>query len=327
MVSAALSSASVSHVAGPFVGHVVDRIAGEPPNSVHPLIAVGNGLATLEKQLYRDSRCSGVAHVGLATAVAVAGGLGFRRSLGPLMGDAAMAALCSGGSMLWDAASTIGAALEEDDLAGARELLPTLVGRDPSQLDQSEIARAVIESVAENTVDAVTATLWWGVVGGAPLMAVHRVTNTLDAMIGHRTERYNKFGWAAAKLDDALNWIPARLTAAAIAVVASAPTMAVLSAVRRDGGDHPSPNGGRVEAAMAGALGVTLGGANNYGGVVEVRGALGDGPPPDSSHVGPAVAVSSRASWLVAGCCLALGLAKEQFVAAVRSPVTVVSDH
>ncbi len=296
---------------GTVVGFAVDRWLGEPPDAVHPLIAVGNGLIALEKLTYRADRRAGMAHVVIAGGSAFALGATLDRAIGPLVSSTLTAAVCSGGSMLLQAGSEVGEALEANDIDTARALLPSLVGRDPSNLDASEIARAVIESVAENTVDAVTATLFWGAIGGSPLMLMHRVVNTLDAMVGHRNERYQEFGWASARIDDLLNWVPARLTAAAIAVVAPTPTAEVWSIVRRDGADHPSPNGGQVEAAMAGALGITLGGANDYGGVVEVRGSLGDGPPAAPADIGKAITLASRASLAFAGGCaaVALGLA------------------
>lgn len=299
---------SLGRALGPLIGHTIDRNLGEPPNAIHPLIAVGAGLTALEKWFYRDDRVAGVVHVGVAVALAYGSGHALRRFVGRSASDAIAVALCSGGAMLWESAANVGEALDRADLTEARELLPMLVGRDPSRLDESEISRAVIESVAENTVDAVTSSLWWGLVGGAPMVAVHRVTNTLDAMVGHRNEHYARFGWAAARLDDALNWIPARLTAAAIAVVAHKPTREVLAIVRRDGSNHPSPNGGQVEAATAGALGISLGGSNSYDGVIETRGSLGDGPPASPADVGAAIEVTSRASWLVAGALAAAGV-------------------
>ena len=140
--------------------------------------------------------------------------------------------------------------------------------------------RAVVETVAENTVDAVTAPLWWATIGGAPAVLAHRAINTLDAMVGHRNERYRQFGWASARADDVVNWIPARLTAVAVAAVRPRRAAAIARTVRRDAPRHPSPNGGVVEAAFAAALDVRLGGTNTYGDVVEDRGTLGDGRPP-----------------------------------------------
>ncbi len=152
--------------------------------------------------------------------------------------------------------------------------------------------RAVVESVAENTVDAVVAPALWGaVLGGAGALG-YRAANTLDSMVGHRSPRYARFGTASARLDDALGWVPARATAVLVALVRPGRAGAVVTAVRRDAPAHPSPNAGVAEAAFAAALGVQLGGANRYGDRVEVRPALGDGPPPGRGDVGRAVALS-----------------------------------
>ncbi len=205
-----------------------------------------------------------------------------------------------GGRSLRREALRLAALLEAGDLAGARALAPALVGRDPSELDAGELARAVVESVAENTSDAVVASAFWFAAGGAPAAAAHRAANTLDAMVGHRSERYREFGWAAARLDDAVNWLPARLTA--LLAVAAAPTVGgspqtALRTLRRDGGAHPSPNAGRAEAAFAGALGVRLGGANRYGGRLEQRPFLGDGRPPGVGDIARAVKLSRVVEW------------------------------
>jgi adenosylcobinamide-phosphate synthase len=200
-----------------------------------------------------------------------------------------------GGRSLRREALRLAALLEGGDLAGARALAPALVGRDPSELDAGELARAVVESVAENTSDAVVASAFWFAAGGAPAATAHRAANTLDAMVGHRSERYREFGWAAARLDDAVNWIPARLTALLAAVAAPAVGGSPRDALRvlgRDGGAHPSPNAGRAEAAFAGALGVRLGGTNRYGSRVEQRPFLGDGRPADVADIARAVRLS-----------------------------------
>src|SRR5204863_6463621 len=124
------------------------------------------------------------------------------------------------------------------------------VGRDPSELDESGVARAVVESVAENTVDAVVAPACWAAVFGAPGVLAHRAVNTLDAMVGHRSARYARFGWAAARLDDGAAWVPARLTAVLVALVRPRAARLVWQAVRRDAPAHPSPNAGVAEAAF-----------------------------------------------------------------------------
>lgn len=277
------------------------------------MIAVGTGLKHLESALYQDRRANGVAHVGCALGFGLAIGQGLRLLLGPLGSTALTVAVCSSSKMLGATALDVGTALESEGLDEGRRQLRSLVGRDPSALDVEEISRAVIESVAENTVDGVTSTLFWAFVGGPPAVLAHRVTNTLDAMVGHRNDRYRNFGWASARLDDALNWLPARLTAGTMALVSSRPTSQVVAVVRRDGAKHPSPNGGRVEAAAAAALGITLGGSNDYGGTVEVRGPLGDGRAPQPGDIAPAVELTRRASDLLA--LFAVGIATSITVA------------
>ena len=187
------------------------------------------------------------------------------------------------------------------DLDRARAELPSLVGRDPSELDASGISAAVIESLAENAVDAVVAPVFWGVVAGAPGAVAYRAINTMDAMVGHRSERYERFGWAAARLDDVANWIPARLFAALVAAVSPSSARASFEAVRTDATAHPSPNAGVAEAAVAGALGIELGGTLRYGDRVEHRPTLGAGPRPTPADVVRAADLTSQAEWLLAG--------------------------
>ena len=191
-----------------------------------------------------------------------------------------------------EAAAGVALPLAAGDLAAARRRLPALVGRDPTALDGPEIARAVVESLADNTVDAVVAPCLWAVAAGAPGALAYRAVNTLDAMVGHRSERYRNFGWASARLDDLAGWVPARLTAALVAAVRPGRARAVWRTVRADAPSHPSPNAGVAEAAWAAALGVRLGGTNRYGGRVEVRPRLGAGPPPSAADIARAAALS-----------------------------------
>jgi adenosylcobinamide-phosphate synthase len=200
-----------------------------------------------------------------------------------------------GGTSLTRIGSAMGELLSRDDIEGARGLLPSLCGRDPARLDAAGLARAAVESVAENTSDAHVAPLLWAVAGGAPAILGYRAVNTLDAMIGHRSPRYIRFGWAAARLDDAANYVAARVTAALAAVcapiVGGSPSRA-LHAWRRDAARHPSPNAGVVEAAFAGALGVRLGGPTQYHYELQIRPVLGDGPPPSVADLRRAVLLS-----------------------------------
>ncbi len=193
------------------------------------------------------------------------------------------------------------------DLAAARAELPSLVGRDPSELSQSQIAAAAIESVAENTVDAVVAPVFWALVAGAPGAAAYRAVNTMDAMAGHRNDRYERFGWASARLDDVANYLPARLFAILIIACRPGRRHSILRAATVDGALHPSPNAGVAEAAVAGALGVELGGRLRYGPRVEDRPTLGQGPRPQPGDVDEAVALVDRAERLMLAAILAAG--------------------
>lgn len=214
-----------------------------------------------------------------------------------------------GGTSLGREGRAMAAALDAGDLGAARRRLPHLCGRDPSGLDAAELARATVESIAENTSDAVVAPLLWGAALGVPGLLAYRAVNTLDAMVGHRSPRYARFGWAAARLDDAGNWLPARVTgllAAACAPLAGGSPRAAYAVLRRDGAAHPSPNAGRCEAAFAGALGVRLGGVNVYGDRVEHRPELGDGRAPDTADIRRSVrlsrAVTIAAAAVAVGC-------------------------
>jgi len=190
--------------------------------------------------------------------------------------------------------------LEEGDVERGRELLSHLCARDPAGLGVDELARATVESVAENTSDAVVAPLFWGLVGGVPGLLAYRAANTLDAMVGYRSERYERFGWAAARLDDVLNWVPARVTGVLAVIAAGRRAPDALRVLVRDGGRHPSPNAGRCEAAFAGALGVRLGGVNSYGGITERRDEMGDGRAPEVRDVRKAVRLSAGVAGLAA---------------------------
>ncbi len=161
------------------------------------------------------------------------------------------------------------------------------------------MAAAVIESLAENSVDAVIAPAFWAVVAGAPGAAAYRAVNTMDAMVGHRNDRYRKFGWAAARLDDIANDLPARIFATLVAAVAPDRARAIRTAVRRDAAAHPSPNAGVAEAAVAGALGRELGGPLRYGATVENRPRLGTGPRPTPADIPHAIAIAAKVETIV----------------------------
>ena len=287
--------------AGLAVGVALDALLGDPRRG-HPVAAFGRAAAALEARDYADSRGRGAAHAAACVlAVAAPAAILDRRTRGRPPWQAAAAALAvwavTGARSLRHEAERIRLSLHHHDLASARDVLPSLCGRDPSQLGAAEITRAVIESVAENTSDAVVAPLLWGAVAGIPGLVAYRAVNTLDAMVGHRSARYLRFGWASARLDDVANWVPARvtagLTAACAPLVAKTSPVTVLRVVFRDGSRHPSPNAGRCEAAFAAALGVRLGGTNVYGGVAEARPELGEeGHAPESADIRRAIMLS-----------------------------------
>ena len=269
---------------GAAAGLVADRLFGEPPAAVHPVVAFGRVMRAVERSVYRDARLPGVAHA------AIGAGLGL--AAGGMLPTAVATWVAVAGRALDRAATEVGAALEAGDLPLARSLLPGLVGRDPTDLDEKEVARAVVESVAENTVDAVVAPVLWAAVAGAPGALGYRAANTLDAMVGHRSSRYRKYGWASARLDDLAGWIPARVTAGLVAAVRPHAAPAVWTAVRSQAPAHPSPNAGVAEAAFAAALGLRLGGENRYCDRVELRPPLGTGRPAEPHDIARAVGLS-----------------------------------
>jgi adenosylcobinamide-phosphate synthase len=267
----------------------------------------GRAAAALECRTWRDSRAAGMAHTGLLTGAATGLGVALDRAtrgrpVARTLVTAAATWAVLGGTSLGRAGTAMAHTLDAGDLPAARALLPTLAGRDPAGLDVPELARATVESVAENTSDAAVAPLVWGALAGLPGLLGYRAVNTLDAMVGHRSPRYARFGWAAARTDDVANWLPARLTAAltvATAPLAGGSAPGAWAVWRRDGAAHPSPNAGRCEAALAGALDLRLGGRNVYGSRVEDRPALGSGRTPSARDVPRAVRLS-RAVWTAA---------------------------
>ncbi len=292
-----------ARAAGLLAGGLLDLMLGDPRRG-HPVAAFGAAAARAETVLWSDRRAPGAALVLACVAPVAGAGLATQRlARGRPAVTLAATALASwtvlGGASLSGAALALSRALDAGDLAAARRMLPTLCGRDAAQLDAAGLARAAVESVAENTSDAVVAPLLWGAAFGLPGLLGYRAVNTLDAMIGQRSPRYQRFGWAAARLDDVANLIPARVTgllaAAAAPAVGGSPRRA-LSTLRRYGRRHPSPNAGRCEAAFAGALGVRLGGRISYQGRAEERARLGCGAPPAAPDIVRAVRLSRLVS-------------------------------
>ena len=283
---------------GLLLGYCADRLLGDP-RRFHPVAAFGSAATELERRLYTDSRMRGVTYtVLLVGSVAGLGVAVERLTARSPIARTACTALATwavlGGRSLEREATAVRVLLEEEDLPGARRRLKSLVGRDTSELEASEVSRAVVESVAENSSDAVVAPLLWGAVAGIPGLVAYRATNTLDAMVGHRSPRYERFGWASARWDDLLNLPGARLAGVLTAAAVPSRARSVLRTWRRDAGSHPSPNAGVVEASFAGALDLRLGGTNRYGTRSEHRPVLGDGRSVEATDIEHTTALARR---------------------------------
>lgn len=269
--------------AGIPVGIALDAIVADPPNELHPVAWFGSWAGFLERHMYKDNSLAGASYWLAAVAPVAAFGVGLdlfgRRfpALRPIVTSIVTWAV-TGARSLQSEGDKMAEKLDWGELAEARQQLGNLCGRDARGMDEHELARATIESMAENASDAVVASIFWGAVLGNTGMLVHRAANTLDAMVGYHNDRYEHFGKVSAKIDDALNYIPARITG--LLGILSAPSVGgkiekTARVVFKDSRNHPSPNGGWCESAWAGAINVRLGGRNVYpGGVVEDRGTL-----------------------------------------------------
>ncbi|GAC1445728.1 MAG: cobalamin biosynthesis protein [Mycobacteriales bacterium] len=293
------------------LGLLVDAAVGDPRRG-HPVAAFGGVSAATERRLYRDARWAGTVFAAGLTAAAGLSGAGLSRLARTRSTRTAVVVAATwatvGGTTLRREARAMAELLRADDLPAARIRLAHLCGRDAATLTRAQLARGVVESVAENTSDAVVGPLLWGAAAGVPGLLGYRALNTLDAMVGHRSPRYAQFGWAAARGDDVVNLLPSRLSAAlavALAPVVGGRPRTALRVWRRDGRRHESPNAGQVEAAFAGALGRTFGGAVTYAGRVVDLPLLGNGPAPEVEDIARAarlsLAVSAAAGLLAVG--------------------------
>jgi len=291
-----LLPASVTLVA---LAIVLDLIVGDPRALPHPVVIIGRGISALERRWNHGSAQRRRARGFLLTAVIVLGTftaawlvVTLMTQLHPWLGLAAelwLLATTLAIKGLAEAGKAIAQPLAQGDLAAARHALSMVVGRDTDSLDEPEITRGAVETIAENTVDGITSPLLFAVIGGAPLALAYKAINTLDSMVGYRNERYADFGYASAKLDDIANWLPARLTAlclwlAGSGLIGRGVTVSrwrgALAATCREAPRHPSPNAGWPEAMLANLLGVQLGGTNFYHGVASHRATLGSGQMP-----------------------------------------------
>jgi adenosylcobinamide-phosphate synthase len=271
---------------------VLDLIFDDPRWLPHPVRCIGWMITRTETVLGRLARSARAEKVaGVVLVIVIISLVSFAAQflvssafrISPYIGfilSVTMAYTTLAARGLSGAAHSVLFGLNTGDLASARRELSMIVGRDTAELDEREIVRAVIETVAENASDGVVAPLFYLAIGGPVLAMVYKAINTLDSMVGYKNARYLHFGWAAARLDDIANYIPARITALLLAlaswfVLGSART--AWHMIIRDGRSHPSPNSGYPEAAMAGALGVRLGGPSSYGGIVSPKPFIGEG--------------------------------------------------
>jgi adenosylcobinamide-phosphate synthase len=303
------------------LGFLLDQLLGDPPHWPHPVRWLGRLITLLEPPLRAllPDRLGGVvllllvggAAGGAAWAALYLTGLGH-----PWLRVALAAVLVYYGLAARGLARETRAVLapcEKGDWEEARRRLGGIVGRDTQELPPEEIYRACVETVAENTTDGVVAPLLYAAVAGPVGLWVYKAVSTLDSMVGYKGPRYVRFGWASARADDLANFVPARLTWLLLAAAAALAGQRGGRALRvgwRDGRKHPSPNAAWAEAAMAGALGVRLGGVSTYGGVASEKPHLGDpGAPPTAATVRQAVRVMQWAAWLAFGCALGAGAA------------------
>jgi len=276
----------------------LDLVLGDPRWLPHPVKCIGRFAAVLEaplRRLFTNARTAGV--FAVLAVLAATGFVGFSLVAGasilhPVAGDVVSVVLlytCFAGRDLALHGDQVYRALSDNDLLEARRRVAMLVGRDTEHLDESEVVRGTVESVAENMVDGVTAPIFFAILGGPVGALLYKAVNTLDSTFGYKNERYLQFGWASARFDDVVNYIPARLTAPLVAFTAALLGLHPLGAwrvFRRDGRKHPSPNSGLTEAAVAGALGVQLGGRNYYFGEPSDRPHMGDpGQPLQRIHI------------------------------------------
>lgn len=295
--------------------YIWDRIVGDPKWLPHPVIGIGRAISGMERAVRRLARHeSALKPLGILLPIVIVGGafgvtwlaLWGLHLIHPWLAWGAEALLIGttiAVKGLQDAGMAVYRRLAAGDMEGARREVGMIVGRDTEALDEPEVVRATVETVAENIVDAVISPLFYALIGGAPLAMAYRAVNTLDSMVGYKNEKYQNLGWASARLDDVANWIPARLTALLVAAAAwlfrAGDANNALRMAKRDARKHPSPNSGWPEAASAGALHVRLGGYNVYKGVGSFRAYMGEPQETLAARHIPAVCKLLRGSSLL----------------------------
>jgi adenosylcobinamide-phosphate synthase len=277
----------MQHLLAVTLAFIIDCFIGDPPSWPHPVKWIGTFIAKLEKRWNKASHQKWKGALMLLVVLAVVFMIAWLICFAAyqihfIVGIAVESILIAttiARKSLRDAAMEVYRPLEQDNFIEARIKLSYIVGRDTEHLDEGEIVRGTVETVAENTSDGVTAPMFWALIGGAPLALFYRAINTCDSMVGYKNERFAQFGWASARMDDVANWIPSRLTGFVMLLSNHHRKMSMREAWRilfRDARRHPSPNSGWCEAAAAALLGVQLGGRNTYKGIVSNRALMGE---------------------------------------------------
>ncbi|WP_257346888.1 adenosylcobinamide-phosphate synthase CbiB [Pseudalkalibacillus decolorationis] len=300
----------IHHLFSLTLAYAIDFIVGDPPNWPHPVRWIGNLIAILERKWnkgpFRKQKGIGMLLyilllVGGIVSLIVWGSYSVHPLLGILVEGMIIATTIAQKS-LKTAALEVFMPLQSGDIREARKKLSYIVGRDTEQLNEAEITRGTVETVAENTSDGITAPLFWALFGGAPFAVIYRAINTCDSMVGYRNEKYEEFGWASAKLDDLVNWLPSRLTGFLMFFCKKPIQLsrrAAWGTLFRDAKKHPSPNSGWGEAAVAVLLGIQLGGINYYNGVISNRAKMGEPIVPlQRNHILHAIMIMARSAFL-----------------------------
>ena len=305
------------------VAFLIDALIGDPRSKFHPVVLIGNLISALEKILRRDldnpatKIFKGGVLVCIVVMISLLVGFGIETLTKNIPGlvlqiffQASVLSFMISPRSLADAANEIYFLLEREDIIRAREKVGWIVGRDTQNLNEAEVARATVETVAENTVDGIISPLFFFAIGGLPLAVAYRAINTMDSMLGYKNEKYFYFGRVAARLDDVANFIPARLTAILFigaAIVLNLDFKNAFKMMKRDAQKHPSPNGGWAEATVAGALNIRLGGTNYYFGEPHFRAYMGEpNESLEAAHITGAVRMMYTATilFLTAACLL-----------------------
>lgn len=300
----------IDHIIAISLALLIDAIIGDPVTWPHPVRWIGSGINKLEKALNKQKRRKEKGLLMVLIIITATFLITFTlvwvlyliHPVVGVIGESMMIATTIARKGLKDAGLSVYHPLEKGELQEARQHLSYIVARDTAQLHEAEMVRATVETVAENTSDGVTAPLFWGLIGGAPLAMVYRAINTCDSMVGYQNEQFHAFGWASAKIDDIVNWIPSRFTAYIMLLGHKPASIRRKQAFKKlfcDAKKHPSPNSGWLEAAVAILLGVQLGGTNYYKGIVSERAKMGEAIfPLQREHIVMTNKLLDRTTWL-----------------------------